>query len=104
MHMVFDTACFETRAAELIADFRQAFVHGVTAIKVLQEWPSLFRRKYHVKIDLAERLRHRRSPRRITKPERAAQSFQDCGVSSYIDPGLPTKVGNPGLCCTTLSA
>src|SRR5579872_6923500 len=34
----------------------------------------------------------------------AAQSFQDCGVSSYIDPGLPTKVGNPGLCCTTLSA
>src|SRR5579864_3861514 len=35
---------------------------------------------------------------------RSAQSFQDCRRVCYAYPGLPTKVGNPGLRYRTLPA
>jgi hypothetical protein len=35
--MVFDAACFETWTAQVIADFREALVHGLAMVGILQE-------------------------------------------------------------------
>ena len=61
MHVVFEPSGLDTGTLKIVAYLGEARMHPPARLVIFEKWPSLFRREYNVKIDLAKRLRHRKN-------------------------------------------